>query len=207
MKQLGRPLLDPTQERIAALAAALTDQALERESATVLRTIPSGWRNSPSQWQRRDYSGEHGAYEIAYSMLEPFTLEGVGTVLVQEAGPERVAIAVGDEDHHFDVARYGDLRYVDSTAGPAHLTALSRFPSRYADEAPGSLHAPMPGKVIRLDAVEGQSVSEGDVLVVMEAMKMEHTLRSPHDGTVAQVLCEPGDQVESDAVLVVVDEA
>ncbi|MFP3882797.1 MAG: biotin carboxylase N-terminal domain-containing protein [Actinomycetota bacterium] len=206
VNQLGRPLLDPTQERIAALAAALADQALERESATVLRTIPSGWRNSPSQWQRRDYSGEHGTHEIAYSSLEPFTLEGVGTISVEEANPERVIVTVGDEGHDLDVARYGDLRYVDSATGPAHLTALPRFPSRYADEAPGSLHAPMPGKVIRLDAVEGESVSEGDVLVVMEAMKMEHTLRAPHDGTVSQVLCEAGDQVEADTVLVVVEE-
>ena len=206
VKELGRPLLDPTQERIAALAAALADQALERESAAVLGTIPSGWRNSPSQWQRRDYSGEHGLHEIAYSMLGPFTLEGAGTVTVGEARPESVTFTVGDEDHHFDVARYGDLRYVDSATGPARLTALPRFPSRYADEAPGSLHAPMPGKVIRLDAVEGESVSDGDVLVVMEAMKMEHTLRAPHDGTVAQVLCEPGDQVEANAVLVVVEQ-
>ena len=206
VKQLGRPLLDQTQERIAALAAAFADQALQREAAPVLRTIPSGWRNSPSQRQRRDYSGEHGLHEIAYSVLKPFTLEGVGTVSVGETHPESVTITVGDEDQHFDVGRYGEFRYVDSTAGPARLTALPRFPSRYADEAPGSLHAPMPGKVIRLDAVQGESVSDGDVLVVMEAMKMEHTLRAPHDGKVAEVLCEPGDQVEAGAILVVVEE-
>jgi biotin carboxyl carrier protein len=60
--------------------------------------------------------------------------------------------------------------------------------------------------VIRVDAIEGTRVPEGSVLVVMEAMKMEHTLRAPHAGTVAQVLCAAGDQVEAGAVLVVVDE-
>jgi biotin carboxyl carrier protein len=63
----------------------------------------------------------------------------------------------------------------------------------------------MPGKVIRVEFSVGDVVSEGAVLVVMEAMKMEHTLRSPHAGNVTQVSCVPGDQVESGAVLVVVE--
>jgi biotin carboxyl carrier protein len=64
----------------------------------------------------------------------------------------------------------------------------------------------MPGKVIRVDAVIGATISEGSTLLVMEAMKMEHTLRAPHAGRVTQVLCAPGDQVEAGAVLVVVEE-
>ena len=48
---------------------------------------------------------------------------------------------------------------------------------------------------------------KGQVLVVLEAMKMEHTLRSPHDGTVTEVRYEPGDQVEADAILIVVEAA
>ena len=204
VSQLGRPLLDPTQERISALAAALADQAVERESAGVLHSIPSGWRNSPSQMQHRAYTSDHGTHEIGYSLLHPFTLDGVGTVTVLKAEPGLVSIEIGDVEHEFSVGRYGDLRYVDSSVGPARLTEVPRFPSRYAEEDPGSLHAPMPGKVIRVGAAEGDEVSEGDVLVVMEAMKMEHTLRAPHAGTVAQVLCEAGEQVEADDVLIVV---
>ena len=64
----------------------------------------------------------------------------------------------------------------------------------------------MPGRVIRVDVVEGQTVAEGDTLVVMEAMKMEHTLRAPHSGTVTSVRCAPDDQVGADDVLVVVEE-
>jgi biotin carboxyl carrier protein len=62
----------------------------------------------------------------------------------------------------------------------------------------------MPGKVIKVGAAQGDMVSEGDSLIVMEAMKMEHTLRAPHRGTVTSVFCAPGDQVEAGAVLVVV---
>ena len=57
-----------------------------------------------------------------------------------------------------------------------------------------------------VNAEEGDAVAEGEILVVMEAMKMEHTLRSPHSGTVAQVRHQAGDQVEADEVLVVVEE-
>jgi biotin carboxyl carrier protein len=65
----------------------------------------------------------------------------------------------------------------------------------------------MPGKVLRVAVAEGDEVSEGATLVVMEAMKMEHTLRAPHGGTVSHVLCSPEDQVEADTVLVVVERA
>ena len=64
----------------------------------------------------------------------------------------------------------------------------------------------MPGKVIRVDVVVADHVVEGQVLVVIEAMKMEHTLRSPHNGTVVDVHYLAGDQIDANAVLVVVEE-
>lgn len=205
--ELGKPLLDVADERLAAVAAALSDQAVERDEVRVLRTIPSGWRNSPAQMQARSYTGEQGLHEIGYSMLEPFRLEGVGTVSIGQVSPQEVSILVGDVEHRFDVARYGDLRYLDSNLGPARLVAVPRFRSSDAEDDAGSLHAPMPGQVIRVDATEGSEVTEGSVLVVLEAMKMEHTLRAPHAGTVTQVLCAAGDQVEAGAVLVVIEES
>ncbi len=204
--ELGRPLLDAEGERLAALAAALSDQAVQRESAPVLATLPSGWRNSPSQMQVRAYTGHHGSHRVGYSMSGSFGLEGVGTVSVEDVSPTRVSFVVGGVDHEFEVARHGDVRYVDSSLGPARLVEVPRFPSRDADDDAGSLHAPMPGKVIRIDVTVGDEVAEGAVVVVMEAMKMEHTLRAPHRGTVSQVLCSPDDQVEAGEVLVVVEE-
>lgn len=202
---LGRPLFDEAGERLSALAAAVADQAVERASSTVLRSIPSGWRNSPSQLQRRSYAGHYDIHEIDYSLTRPFQLEGMGTVDVLEADPDHVVLGVGDHEHPLDVARYGDLRYVDSMFGPVHLTAVPRFPSRHAEDDAGSLHAPMPGRVLRVVVAEGDEVKEGATLVVMEAMKMEHTLRAPHNGVVSQVLCAPDDQVEANTVLVVVE--
>jgi propionyl-CoA carboxylase alpha chain len=62
----------------------------------------------------------------------------------------------------------------------------------------------MPGTVVRVDAVVGASVAVGTPLVALEAMKMEHTLRAPHSGTISEVRVAVGDQVDTGTVLVVV---
>jgi propionyl-CoA carboxylase alpha chain len=69
------------------------------------------------------------------------------------------------------------------------------------------LLAPMPGSVVRVQAVTGAGVHAGDTLVVLEAMKMEHAIRAPYAGTVASVGAVIGQQVETGTVLVVVDAA
>ena len=60
----------------------------------------------------------------------------------------------------------------------------------------------MPGQLIEFGAMPGQQVAEGDVLVLMEAMKMELSLRAPRDGRIAALRREPGDFVDADTVLV-----
>ena len=69
----------------------------------------------------------------------------------------------------------------------------------------GAILAPMPGKVIALDVAEGDSVTAGQRLLVLEAMKMEHSLTAPFDGTVTQLSASEGGQVQVEAVLCVVE--
>lgn len=61
--------------------------------------------------------------------------------------------------------------------------------------------APMPGKILAVKAAAGQSVKKGEVLLVLEAMKMENEIVAPQDGTVASINAAVGDQVEAGAVL------
>jgi 3-methylcrotonyl-CoA carboxylase alpha subunit len=70
------------------------------------------------------------------------------------------------------------------------------------DAATGRLTAPMPGKVIAISTTAGARVERGATLLVMEAMKMEHTIVAPVDGVVADVLFGVGDQVDEGAELV-----
>ncbi len=64
----------------------------------------------------------------------------------------------------------------------------------------------MPGGVVRVLVAQGDTVSAGQALVVLEAMKMEHTVAAPVDGVVAEIVVGPGDQVDTGQVLAVVEE-
>ncbi|MEC8197788.1 MAG: acetyl-CoA carboxylase biotin carboxyl carrier protein subunit, partial [Pseudomonadota bacterium] len=69
------------------------------------------------------------------------------------------------------------------------------------------LKAPMPGNIIRVCVKNGEQVNRGQTLMVLEAMKMEHSLLAARDGVVAEVLAAAGDQVEAGAALVRLEEA
>jgi propionyl-CoA carboxylase alpha chain len=203
---LGRPLLGPEDERIAAVVAALSDRALAAEKTPVLASIPQGWRNSQSQAHSRVYDGEYGRHEVGYLLtrdgLQVDDFAGVPLSVT----PGAADMSLDGEPIHFTISRNGPIRYVDSPIGPGRLVEVSPFPTNDADEVTGSIHAPMPGKVIRVSVAIDQQVVEGQVLMVMEAMKMEHTIRAPHSGVVTEVRYQAGNQVEADVVLVVIDE-
>ena len=67
-----------------------------------------------------------------------------------------------------------------------------------------SVNTPMPGTILQVLVTVGQTVKEGDVLVVLEAMKMENEITSPRNGTVTQVVVQPGATVDTGVALVVI---
>ncbi len=129
-------------------------------------------------------------------------------VSLVSATPDQVVLSVDGVDRPFDVARYGGSQdvFVDSPLGPVQLVALPRFPDPTAALAHGSLLAPMPGSVLRIGAAVGDTVTAGQPLIWMEAMKMEHTVTAPGDGVLTELNVEPGQQVEVGAVLARVEE-
>ena len=96
---------------------------------------------------------------------------------------------------------------VDGPLGHVRLVALPRYPVAGGVAGAGSLTAPMPGVVARVDAAEGASVIAGQPLLVLEAMKMEHPLLAPVAGTVTSLLVAAGQQVTTGAVLAVIEPA
>ena len=95
-----------------------------------------------------------------------------------------------------------------SAAAPAAKAAPKAAPKAAKKAAPAGaqgavkISAPMPGKILGVKANAGDAVKKGDVLVVLEAMKMENEICAPQDGTVATVECAVGDSVETGKVLV-----
>jgi len=88
-------------------------------------------------------------------------------------------------------------------AAPAAAPAVAPVAAPVAIGAGEPINAPMPGTVLRVNVTQGQAVKEGDVLVVLEAMKMENEITAPRAGTVNQVVATKGSTVETGAVLVV----
>jgi 3-methylcrotonyl-CoA carboxylase alpha subunit len=104
------------------------------------------------------------------------------------------AVRAGEQVHVFDAGRHHVFTAVDPYLPPAD-----------AADHHGGLTAPMPGRVLAVMVSQGQQVARGAPLVVMEAMKMEHTVTAPRDGKVESLFCAPGDQVKEGAELLVLN--
>ena len=115
--------------------------------------------------------------------------------------------ALNDESirRRYRVHRVGRHMWVSSPLGQSELIHVSRFLTGEAPEAPGSLLSPMPGKVVSVLTSEGAVVARGDTVVIVEAMKMEHAVKSPVDGVVSSIPVSVGQQVNADQVLAVVE--
>jgi acetyl/propionyl-CoA carboxylase alpha subunit len=195
-----------------ALAAALAAQAGRRAAAPVQREVPSGWRNVVSGSQHAEFSCDGQEITVRYL----FTAAGleaevdgwpVPGLRLRSASASDVVADVDGVRREFAVHRAGEVFYVDSALGSTRLAERPRFPEPGSRAAPGSLLAPMPGTVVRIAVSAGQAVVAGAPVVVLEAMKMEHTVRAPHDGIVAEIGVGQGQTVEAGTVLAVVEEA
>jgi len=105
-----------------------------------------------------------------------------------------------------DVTRIGATAYVDSPLGHDALAEVDRFPDPSAAAHAGSLLAPMPGTVVRVAAAVGDNVEAGTTIITIEAMKMEHAIRTPAAGVVTALPVTVGTQVDSGTVLAVVED-
>ena len=100
------------------------------------------------------------------------------------------------------VVRFGDALTVMHDGANHHLTVFDPAAQAGGDDGPGGrLTAPMPGKIVAVMAKQGDKVQSGTPLLVLEAMKMEHTITAPADGTVSAIHYAVGDQVEDGAEL------
>ena len=204
LAELSAPLADGATVRLSAIAAALADAALNRATAEVFASIPSGWRNLASGFQVKSYRDDtDNEHRIEYRLTRNgLVLAGDEPVRLVSATQDEVVLSDGaGVACSFAVARYGQDIYVDSARGPVHLFALPRFPEPGSAVEQGSLVAPMPGNVIRLGAAVGDTVTAGQPLIWLEAMKMEHTITAPTDGVLTQLDVTTGQQVEVGAVL------
>ena len=199
---------DPALWALAAVAAVSTEPAASVDA-----------RDPHSPWQARD------GWRLGQRAARRLTLEQGGTqqvVAVEGHGEawsievdgtpvsatgrllgERLALQVGETLHRTRVVRDGSELYLFGNDGVQRFTLhdpVSEADQSVADA--GSLVAPMPGRIVATLLAPGTQVVRGTPLLVLEAMKMEHTLQAPADGTVQGYRVKAGDQVADGAVLV-----
>ncbi|HYE41059.1 MAG TPA: biotin/lipoyl-containing protein, partial [Ramlibacter sp.] len=115
---------------------------------------------------------------------------------------EAIDLRYGDRRTRAVVYTHGEADHVFTAQGATQIVSLDLL--AHAGEGAsegGRLTAPMPGKVVSFAVKAGDKVRKGQALAVMEAMKMEHTIAAPADGTVAELMYGPGDQVAEGAEL------
>ncbi len=199
----GQQPLDLPLLAAAAVAATLRDErALERADPFSRR---DGWRVHGAAQRRFEFDrgGEHVRAQLSMDR-HGLQLEVGGEVLplAFELDGERIDLRVGDRRERVTVYTQGETDHVFAQRGAGTIVSLDLL--AHAGEGlseGGRLTAPMPGKVISFAVQAGDAVKRGQPLAVMEAMKMEHTIAAPADGTVAELLYAPGDQVAEGAEL------
>ncbi|GAB4359497.1 MAG: acetyl/propionyl/methylcrotonyl-CoA carboxylase subunit alpha [Immundisolibacter sp.] len=153
------------------------------------------WRTLDGATHTLTLTGRNdGAYAWQHGEQAGILAGTVRDDTVRVDGPAgRQAWRVWRHGQHFELAgpQRVRLQYMDPLAVEAA-----------EDEAERRLTAPLPGKLVQVAVAPGQSVAKGDLLLVLEAMKMEHRLHAPHDGVIETVAGQVGDFVAADAVLV-----
>ena len=195
----------------AAIAVSIEAQAKRRASAKINRGIRSGWRNSTMPNEQVEFSVDGNTLKLAYRTNR----DGSFGFLVNDesfqvrpiaAGQGNVEIDIGGQRSSYSIDQVGDQWLVHCNTHDLELVELPRYPISNPDDFGGGLVAPMPGAILATEVKSGDTVSKGDVLIVLEAMKMEHRITAPRDGKVENVHVAIGDQVEKEQLLVSLEE-
>ncbi|MDQ1423465.1 MAG: propionyl-CoA carboxylase alpha chain [Acidimicrobiaceae bacterium] len=219
------PLTPPAAHETHAVAAAIVhlvgEQRGHGKHGDRSARWPAGWRNNRSQPEWVEFSLDDSTLTVGVTLAaSPPVVEvdgrPVDVQLHNAAASLTAALPVGSDavlvDASIDgvrrrycVAMRADTIAVDSPLGSSTFRLVDRLPVPQQEGQAGSQVAPMPGTVVKVLVEVGQTVEAGDPLVVLEAMKMEHTLTSPHAGIVEAVHVNVGDQVERGERLVSVE--
>jgi len=198
------------QTALPVLALAAASLLVSEQNAGAAANDPwagtSGWRMNGTLLRTLDYADDSGAYPVTIGYKETGWSIAQGatsaTMTLVERKGKQLVIKLDGAAVRGTVVRDGEMFHVFT--GGAHFPLHYNDPLAHAGESEaegGRLTAPMPGKIVAVLVDKGKTVEKGAPLLIMEAMKMEHTIAAPANGTVEELLYAVGDQVAEGAQL------
>jgi 3-methylcrotonyl-CoA carboxylase alpha subunit len=202
------PAMQPVSIRILALAAASLLVSEDERSAKDPWANASGWRLNGALQRQLQFADEEQTHALTAQyqrggwVVQHGAASALMTVSAHDA--DLLTIKLGDDTVRGAVVREGEVFHVFT--GGSHYQLTYADPMAHAGEAEaegGRLTAPMPGKIVAIYVGKGDTVEKGAPLMVMEAMKMEHTISAPGAGVIDELLFDVGDQVTDGTQLLI----
>ncbi|MDB9859556.1 biotin/lipoyl-binding protein [Gammaproteobacteria bacterium] len=205
-KPNGEQVLSENQIFNASAAIALWIAMGNRVSDEITDFMPSNWTNGRMPYQRIKLMILTNEIEIKYQLKRSGLFEVMGTNCkihaVDESG---IDVEVGSHRFFAQVTRANDQILINMPFGDLDAVIVPRFIEPGNEVPEGGLVAPMPGKVIEVRVKKGDKVKAGDTLIIIEAMKMEHSIKATENGKVTKLMVSLNQQVDNGATLLVLD--
>ena len=205
-KPNSEQVLSENQIFNASAAIALWIAMGNRASDEVTDFMPSNWTNGRMPYQRIKLMILKNEIEIKYQLKRSGLFEVMGTNCkihaVDESG---IDVEVGSHRFFAQVTRADDQILINMPFGDLDAVIVPRFIEPGNEVPEGGLVAPMPGKVIEVRVKKGDKVKAGDTLIIIEAMKMEHSIKATENGKVTKLMVSLNQQVDNGATLLVLD--
>lgn len=199
--------LSPIEIEHVISISALWIQERNRLKANIASFMSSGWTNGRLPKQNITFIFDNEEYKVLYKYKRNigYVFEWGKIGIIHSADEYGIDAEFNGKRHYSRITIKDNNILVHMPYGDVNLEIKPRFVMPGSENIQGSLSAPMPGKVIALNVKKGSKVKAGDVLVILEAMKMEHSIKALEDGVVSKILISKNDQVENGAPLMIVD--
>ena len=207
-KAIDKKLLDSAMK-----ASALWLQEHNKNDNKKLHFLPRNWTNGilPKQDITFEFSDEE--YKFQYENnnnhiqihREHFERLSTSSALIISVDEEHIHCEIDGIAIKAFITCFHDEITINSGSGDLVFKVLPKFIDPNEIIIEGSLTAPMPGKILNINVKKGSSVKAGETLLILEAMKMEHTIKATSDGQVIELYVKTGDQVESGSDLMKIE--
>ncbi len=189
------------------IAGALLISQTNLKIKNKLRFIKHSWTNGRLPHQNISFQFENEIHQIKYSYINKESISILEkNVEIISFDNEMLECVIDDIRSQYQIYRDEDRLFVFDSFNDIQLKVLPRFVDPSTSSIEGGLLAPMPGKISEVLIKKDQKVKAGQSLMIIEAMKMEQTIKSPNAGKISKIMVKKGQQVENGESLLVIDE-